>query len=220
MSGQPTEGPDPVSEPVWPDTPSGFHDGSRRIHAHVTRPIVEQLAAAGAHTVLDLGCGNGWFTQSLQRCGFEVLGVDHDEALLQRAHQQQPTVRFQRLDVLQGLAPGLSERFDAVVAIDVIDHVPLPRRMITTALAALKPGGVLVMTCGYHGYAKNLALALAGRFDARWDPLLDGGRVKFFSRASLVALMSEFEWHSLHVDTIGRIPMLARSMLVVAVKPA
>lgn len=208
----------PVSE--WPDNDSGFHDGPRSIHAHVTRPIVEQLAKAGAHTVLDLGCGNGWFTQSLVRCGFEVLGVDHNEAVLGQAQQQRPSIRFQSMDVLRGLPPGLSERFDAVVAIDLIDHVSRPRRMIETALAALKPGGLLVVTCAYYGYAKNLALALAGRFDSRWDPLLDEGRLKFFSQATLVALLSEFELQDLHFQTVGRIPMFARSMLVAARKPA
>lgn len=206
---------------VWPDSgaDSGFHDGPRSIHAHVTRPIVEQLAKAGAHTVLDLGCGNGWFTQSLVRCGFEVLGADHNEEMLRQAQAQRPSVRFRAMDVMQGLEPGLSERFDAVVAIDLIDHVTLPRRMIDTALAALKPGGLLVVTCAYYGYAKNLALALTGRFDSRWDPLLDDGRVKFFSRETLTALISEFELQDLHFQTVGRIPMFARSMLVAAQKP-
>ncbi len=206
---------------VWPNsgTDSGFHDGPRSIHAHVTRPIVEQLAKAGAHTVLDLGCGNGWFTQALVRCGFEVLGVDHNEAVLRQAQAQRPSVRFEVMDVMQALPPGLSERFDAVVAIDLIDHVILPRRMVETALAALKPGGLLVVTCAYYGYAKNLALALAGRFDTRWDPLLDDGRVKFFSRANLTQLISEFELQDMHFQTVGRIPMFARSMLVAARSP-
>lgn len=212
---------DAVPVHVWPnsDADSGFHDGPRSIHAHVTRPIFEQLAKAGAHTVLDLGCGNGWFTQSLVRCGFEVLGADHNEAMLRQAQAQRPSVRFQAMDVMQALPPGLSQRFDAVVAIDLIDHVTLPRRMIETALAALKPGGLLVVTCAYYGYAKNLALALAGRFDARWDPLLDDGGVKFFSRATLSTLISEFELQDLHFQTVGRIPMFARSMLVAARSP-
>ena len=205
--------------PTWPDTDSGFHDGPRSIHAHVMRPIVEQLAKAGAHTVLDLGCGNGWFTESLVRCGFDVLGVDHNEAVLRQARQQRPSIRFQTMDVMQGLEPSLSARFDAVVAIDLIDHVTLPRRMIETALAALRPGGLLVVTCAYYGYAKNLALALAGRFDSRWDPLLDDGRVKFFSRETLTALISEFELQDLHFQTVGRIPMFARSMLIAAKAP-
>ncbi len=219
MSADPVTPAGTVPGAAWTAHDSGFHDGPRSIHAHVTRPIVEQLTKAGAHTVLDMGCGNGWFTQSLARCGFEVLGVDGNQAVLAQAQQQRPSIRLQPMDVLHDLPPGLSERFDAVVAIDLIDHVTLPRRMIETALAVLKPGGLLVVTCAYYGYAKNLALALTGRFDSRWDPLLDEGRLKFFSRATLVALLSEFELQDLHFQTVGRIPMFARSMLVAARKP-
>lgn len=210
---------DLLHDAALPTTDSGVDDGPRSIHAHVTRPIVEQLVHAAAHTVLDLGCGNGWFTQALARCGFDVLGVDHNEAVLRLARQQHPMVCFQQMDVTRALEPGLAQRFDAVVAIDLIDHLPLPRKLIETALVALKPGGLLIVTSSYYGYAKNLALALTGRFDARWDPLLDDGRVKFFSRATLTALLSEFELRELHFQTVGRIPMFARAMLISAKAP-
>ncbi|MBT9523942.1 MAG: class I SAM-dependent methyltransferase [Rhizobacter sp.] len=190
--------------------------GPRSIHAHVTRPIVQQLVKAEAHTVLDLGCGSGWFSAALDRCGFAVTGVDHSEASLHLAQRHYPHLGFHRVDVMQPLGAGFAQRFDAVVAVDVIDHIPLPRKLIEAALAALKPGGLLVVTSNFHGYSKNLALALAGRFDSRWDPLLDDGKVKFFSRATLTSLLSEFDLHDLHFETAGRIPMFARTMLVAA----
>jgi 2-polyprenyl-6-hydroxyphenyl methylase/3-demethylubiquinone-9 3-methyltransferase len=212
----------PMPRQLMPDAVSAFShldEGPRRIHAHVTRPIVQQLTQAGAHHVLDLGCGNGWFTGALARCGFDVVGVDRDEAALSLARQGHPSVQFLEMDVTQPLSLGLTKRFDAVVAIDLVDHLPLPRRMLHTALAALKPGGILVVTTAYYGYAKNLALAATGRFDARWDPLLDEGRVKFFSRATLTALLTEFDLQELHFETIGRVPMFARSMLMSGKKP-
>jgi len=191
----------------------------RRIHAHVTRPIVQQLVKAEAHHVLDLGCGDGWFTAALDRCGFAVTGVDHSETRLHIAKQHYANLAFHRVDAMQPLDPSLARRFDAVVAIDVIDHVPLPRKLIEAALAALKPGGLLIVTTNFHGYTKNLALALAGRFDSRWDPLLDDGQVKFFSRATLMSLLAEFELQDLHFETAGRIPMFARAMLISAKVP-
>lgn len=194
--------------------------GPRAIHTHITRPVVQQLAKAEAHRVLDLGCGNGWFTGALERCGFEVTGADHNEAGLRFAREQHPGLRFQQLDAMGPLDPGLMLRFDAVVAIDVIDHVPQPRRLVEAALAMLKPGGVLVITSPFHGYSKNLALALAGRFDSRWESMLDHGRMKFFSRSTLTSLLSEFELHELHFETVGRIPIFARSMLISAKAPA
>ena len=201
-----------MSEPG--EGPQRPRHGPRAIHTHITRPVVQQLVNAKAHTVLDLGCGNGWFTGALDRCGFDVTGVDNDEVVLGLARQFQPTLNLRQMDVMKPLDPNLAMRFDAVVAIDLIDHVQMPRKMIETALAALKPGGLLAITSPFHGYVKNLLLALGGRFDSRWDPLLDHGRMKFFSRATLTALLTEFDLRDLHFETIGRIPTFARSMLI------
>lgn len=201
-----------MSEPG--EGPQRPRHGPRAIHTHITRPVVQQLVNAKAHTVLDLGCGNGWFTGALDRCGFDVTGVDNDEVVLRLARQFQPTLNLRQMDVMKPLDPTLAMRFDAVVAIDLIDHVQMPRKMIETALAALKPGGLLAITSPFHGYVKNLLLALGGRFDSRWDPLLDHGRMKFFSRATLTALLTEFDLRDLHFETIGRIPIFARSMLI------
>ena len=199
--------------------PPWLKQGPRAIHTHVTRPVVQQLVKSEAHVVLDLGCGNGWFTGALDRCGFDVTGVDVSEPGLRIARQNHPGLRFEAMDVMEPLNPSLARCFDAVVAIDLIDHVPLPRRLIEFALAALRPGGLLAMTSTYHGYTKNLALALGGRFDSRWDSLLDHGRMKFFSRSTLISLMSEFDVQDLHFETVGRIPIFARSMLISAKKP-
>jgi len=188
--------------------------GPRTIHAHVMRPIMRQLNQALAHTVLDLGCGNGWFTHALERCGFEAVGVDHDSVKLAAARLLYPHMRFETLDATQLRDSRLTNRFDAVVAIDVIDHVAAPRAFIEFALDALKPGGLLVVTAPYYGYIKNIALALTGRFDARWDPLMESGRIKFFSRATLTALLAEYELAGLHFETVGRVPMLARAMVL------
>ncbi len=215
-------GPDPIGRPGWgaPTPPSAEHvwerEGPREIHSHLTRPIVVELSAAGAHTVLDLGCGNGWFSAGLHNCGFEVTGVDHSESGLRLATRRYPDLRFLRQDVMDELDPSLVGRFDAVIAVDTIDHLPLPRRLIHTALIALKPGGLLIVTSAYHGYAKNLLLALRGGFDEHLDPLRDHGRVKFFSRATLLALLAEFGLCEVRFQSVGRFPLLARGMLVSA----
>ena len=205
-----------VAMPALAVEPKTHWHGPRSIHRHVTRPIVEQLNRVGAHTVLDLGCGDGWFTGALDRCGFDVVGADIDEQGLALARGEYPHLHFQQMDATKSLDLGLTLRFDAVVAIDVIDHVAMPRRLVEVALEALRPGGLLVVVAPFHGYVKTLALALAGRLHVRFDPLHERGRLKAFSRESLTGLMAGLDLSDVHCETIGRIPPLARAMMVAA----
>jgi hypothetical protein len=84
----------------------------------------------------------------------------------------------------------------------------------------LRPGGVLILSTPYHGYLKNLALAITDEFDDHWHPLRDFGHVKFFSRRTLVRLACESGFSVRQFMRVGRIPAFACSMILVAVKPA
>ncbi len=68
---------------------------------------------------------------------------------------------------------------------------------------ALRPGG---------------SLAIAGRFDAHWHPLRDHGHVKFFSIATLGRLLSEQGFEVTDTVRVGRLPPLARSMIMRGVR--
>ena len=84
----------------------------------------------------------------------------------------------------------------------------------------LLPGGLCVLTTPYHGYIKNLALALTNRFDRHVDPLWDGGHIKFWSRATLGRLLREHGFETIRLRRVGRVPWLAKSILAVFRKPA
>lgn len=193
--------------------------GPAAIHGHVARPVVMRLDRFGAHTVLDLGCGNGWLTAALSRCGFEVLGLDSSSSGIDIARRAHPELPFRHADVLLPPAPDLQGRFDAVVAVELVDHVAQPRLLLRHALQMLRPGGLLLLTTPYHGYFKNLGLALTGRFDIRLHALQDHGRLKFFSRQTLTALATECGCANVHFQTVGRIPAIARSMMVWGTRP-
>ena len=210
---------DAVPQAAPPLRVVGEEVAPRAIHAHLTRPVLRLLGTAGAHTILDLGCGSGWLASALDRCGFRVTGGDRDETALQRARRHRPEMEFVQLDVELPPHPALLRRFDAVVAIDLLDHLPRPGAAIATALAALKPGGLFIASVPHHGYAKNLVLAVGGRLDARWEAAVDGGRLKHFSRETLHALLRDRGLQTVQVQPIGRVPMFARAMLAAGRAP-
>jgi len=201
--------------------PEYLWDGSAPApsHTYLLGPVLARLSAAGARKVLDLGCGNGAFAAALAHRGFDVTGLDQSASGIEAARYSYPGVPFVRGDVCEPLPAEHAGRFDAVVAVEVIEHLLLPRRLMEAALSALRPGGLLVVTTPYHGYLKNLALALSNGFDAHWHPLRDFGHVKFFSRRTLLALLGECGLRALQFSTAGRFPPLAKSMVVSGTAP-
>src|SRR5262249_49246423 len=82
----------------------------------------------------------------------------------------------------------------------------------------LEDDGVAIVSTPYHGYWKNLALALAGRMDQHFTALWDHGHIKFWSRQTLAVLLSEVGFTSIKFVRVGRLPMIAKSMIAIARK--
>jgi hypothetical protein len=100
----------------------------------------------------------------------------------------------------------------------VIEHLYDPRRFIdfTKRILLRNGGGELIISTPYHGYLKNLALAVNGNFDRHLDPLWDGGHIKFWSRKTLSHLLQERGFVVTQFTGCGRVPYLWKSMLIKA----
>jgi 2-polyprenyl-6-hydroxyphenyl methylase/3-demethylubiquinone-9 3-methyltransferase len=77
-----------------------------------------------------------------------------------------------------------------------------------------------VISTIYHGYLKNVALALLGRFDRHVDPLWDHGHIKFFSERTLTKLLEETGFEGVTISRPDLVPQFARSMVARARKPS
>ena len=76
-----------------------------------------------------------------------------------------------------------------------------------------------IISTPYHGYLKNLMLALSGRLDAHFTALWDGGHIKFWSERTMRILLEGAGFEKIVFRGAGRIPLLAKSMIVTAMKP-
>lgn len=203
-----------AEEFVWEES------GVSPVHRLINPSIVALLKKHAASDVLDLGCGNGAFTHLLNQQGFTVAGLDGSASGVDLARKNFPEINFSQLDLVSGKIPSeYAQKFDAVVSVEVIEHLLLPRMLMENALRAMKPGGLLILTTPYHGYWKNLAIALMNGFDSHWHPLRDYGHIKFFSKNTITQLFGEFGLESVRFHTVGRIPALANSMVISGVKP-
>lgn len=197
---------------IWDTT------GGTEIHKDLLRPVLDLLRSASAGSLLDLGCGNGAFTERLRSAGFDVAGCDMSSSGIALARHQLPGIPFFEHAFSEPLPSEHVGRYDAVVSTEVIEHLLLPRLLLKCAWAALRPGGILVLSTPFHGYWKNLALALLNRFDSHWHPLRDYGHVKFFSKKTLCCLLREQGFTVLSCSLVGRVRLLPRCMVVGAIK--
>lgn len=171
--------------------------------------------------LLDVGCGNGALCGRLLGQGYRVVGIDVSESGLAIARATHPAARFEMLAADDALLDRLAEPpFDYVTCLEVIEHVYDPQSLLRGCFRALRPGGTFVCSTPYHGYLKNLAIALLDRWDSHFHPRYVGGHIKFFSQRTLFPLMREAGFVNLQFHGVGRLPYLWMSMLITAEKPA
>ncbi len=191
-------------------------------HAYLLAPVKQLVQSLGKKgTVLDLGCGNGSLSHELAKLGFEVHGIDRSESGIQIARATFPQVQFLLGDVEKDLSPDpfQAESFDVVVSTEVVEHLYQPRRLIQNAFRLLKPSGHFIVSTPYHGYVKNVVLALSGKMDNHFTALWDGGHIKFWSRETLSGLLTEKGFTDLRFVGTGRVPYVWKSMILIARKP-
>jgi 2-polyprenyl-3-methyl-5-hydroxy-6-metoxy-1,4-benzoquinol methylase len=164
--------------------------------------------------ILDLGCGNGAATGALSSRGFEVVGFDGSASGIEIASRTYPKVRFIQGNLQEPLPLELRGQSDVVISIDVIEHLFFPRAICQRAREALGSKGTLILTTPYHGYCKNLALAVLNRYDDHWHPLRDYGHIKFFSPRTLSRLLREEGFRPSRTGRLGRLPFLAKTLML------
>ena len=178
-----------------------------------------EIGAAGRERKLfELGCGNGSTADMLTRQGWDVTGVDPSTEGIAQARSQYPELKLHEGSTDDDLV-GRYGRFPVVTSLEVVEHVYLPRRYAAMLFSLLEPGGVAIVSTPYHGYWKNLALALSGKMDSHFTALWDHGHIKFWSMKTLGELLREAGFVDVRFHRVGRIPALAKSMVAVARKP-
>jgi 2-polyprenyl-3-methyl-5-hydroxy-6-metoxy-1,4-benzoquinol methylase len=210
------------TEPASQGYLAEFHYGSAEAahtEAYLWRHIITLCAELGGRRIVDIGCGNGALCRELASRGYEVVGCEPSADGVRVAQSAAPELMFHQLGVDDEPSAVGNESFDVAIATEVIEHLVWPRNLPRFAKQVLRPGGHLIISTPYHGYMKNLVLALTNKWDAHLNPFWDGGHIKFWSRKTLSQLLNEAGFRVVRFIGAGRLPFLWKSMIIVAQKP-
>ncbi|GAP33954.1 class I SAM-dependent methyltransferase [Piscinibacter sakaiensis] len=179
-----------------------WHDGSKEHLLQASKEYekyLDRLGLAKEATILDIGCGHGFFVSAALRRGYsEVVGIDESA-------EQVATAKAYGLpcDLVSSTSQWLesrAEQFDAVFMFDVLEHIPKSEqiKVLTTIHRALKRTGVLFVR------VPNAAALFNGYF--RYN---DWTHQDSFGNLSLDFVIHNAGFKSIEVceDHFGKIPL-------------
>jgi len=143
--------------------------------------------------ILDIGCGGGLLSEPMARLGADVVGADAAPRNIPVAqlHAEQSGLKIDyRHTTAEDLAAA-GEQFDAILNMEVVEHVADPLSYLTACQHLLKPGGL--MTCStLNRNPKSFAMAIIGaEWVMRWLPKGTHEWSKFITPDELYKLLQQ-----------------------------
>ena len=161
-----------------------------QISAEFNRDLKTHLPFADLR-ILDIGCGGGLLAEPMARLGADVVGADAAERNIPvaKVHAEQSglTIDYRYTTAEDMAATG--EKFDAVLNMEVVEHVADPLAYLTACKDLLKPGGLHICST-INRNTKSFMMAIVGaEHIMRWLPKGTHDWSKFITPDELFDLM-------------------------------
>lgn len=139
--------------------------------------------------VLELGTGPGSITRILQQQDCKITGLEIDAQAAELCRPFCERMECCDLESAEWCKLLQGERFDVIVAADVLEHLRDPAQLLQRLPEFLQPEGYLVVSLPNASHLSLVACLVAGRFPYQNKGLLDSSHLRFFGRADIEALL-------------------------------
>jgi 2-polyprenyl-6-hydroxyphenyl methylase/3-demethylubiquinone-9 3-methyltransferase len=122
--------------------------------------------------MLDIGCGGGILSEPLARLGAQMVGADPsaENIAVAGAHAKENGLAVDYRSTTAEELAAAGEKFDVVLAMEVVEHVVDVKAFVATCASMVKPGG-LMFAATLNRTLKSFALAIVGaEYVLRWLP--------------------------------------------------
>jgi 2-polyprenyl-6-hydroxyphenyl methylase/3-demethylubiquinone-9 3-methyltransferase len=147
--------------------------------------------------ILDIGCGGGILSEPLARLGASVVGADPSEMNIAAAKHHAAATGLDidyRCTTAEALADA-NERFDLVLAMEVVEHVTDVMLFVARCAEMVKPDGLMIAAT-INRTLKSFALAIVGaEYILRWLPVGSHRWEKFVTPNELEIAMEQGGLH-------------------------
>ncbi len=165
---------------------------TRQIAAEFDRDLKGAAPFKGLR-ILDIGCGGGLLSEPMARLGADVIGADAAERNIPVAqlHAEQSGLEIDyRHTTAEALAEA-NEQFDAVLNMEVVEHVSDPLAYLTACRQLLKPGGLHICSTLNRNPKSYVAAIIGAEHVMRWLPKGTHDWSKFITPDELYDLLRQ-----------------------------
>ena len=188
--------------------------------------ILRAELGAGAHRVLDLGSGGGLLAAALDDGDFTVVALDPSLASLDagKAHGGSTGRGIRFVGRVGERLPFADVSFDAVVCMEVLEHVLDPAAVVAEAARVLRPGGVFIFSGPNRTVVNRVGLVFVAqdilgvmpRGTHRWNRLIRPDEMDRYMQASGIepaqTLGVGIGWRDLPLAALAVVGLLSRRL--------
>lgn len=172
---------------------------NRRLREYILWHVPEQ-----ARRILDVGCGSAWVAAHFARQPrtVELVSMDISVTNPRKALQRYPFAGHRAVVADVYALPFREQRFDCIIAAEVMEHTPDPELFLINLLRVLRPGGRLIITIPYN---ETIAYALCVHCNS---PTPHNAHLHTFNRQNLERLLKKAGAVQWKIDTFANKALL------------
>lgn len=159
--------------------------------------------------ILDFGCGEGALSQRLSDLGFSVVAVDMNAKDFKAKNVEFKQIDFNNREEVESFLNENYENFDAVLGIEIIEHIHNPWQYIDDLMKMVKRGGlILITTPNTTSWLSRFIFLFTGKFHQFGDGDLSYGHIAPITPWELKVILDARHLDNISIEEAGTLPAI------------